>query len=329
MQFSDLPMPPPGDYINGSWSGTWVLTADGPVIVDEDGQPAPCDDSPRFDPLEIEPADALAGEFEANIWSWSPGYAEVQGSYFAPVCGQMFPTDPTEPVPGDPDGQPWYAPPWSIPPNRKPRQPGPELASAECGTPQRTWRPTMPRLITTALVALSLLLAGAALANPIACEREGTIDSDGDLVQLTFLGQCGIDNEYNTVIAQRLDDGEWTTLDGDWEAVGVEAAEGGSGVDDYTVYLQEDPCPRNGEVEYRLAFTWDDEPSSWYGDVVECTGIAADDDDAAADDDDDPAADDGGVQMGYPGLCSAAGSSAQALLVSLLAGLAIALRRRF
>ena len=193
----------------------------------------------------------------------------------------------------------------------------------------------MMRALTTLFAAtFALLLALPAVANPIACELEGGFSSDGAEVSAWFLGQCGTAADYESQqILQHLIEGEWVTVDGDWVEDGVESAEGGSGEMDYNVFRQTSLCDGSGEQQYRIAYLYDDSVNGWSDGTVLCDGgddddaVAADDDDAATDDDDAATDDDDdGVSRGLN--CSSAGSSSPALMVGLLAGLAIFMRRR-
>lgn len=126
------------------------------------------------------------------------------------------------------------------------------------------------------MYALLVLLASAttAQANPVSCEKAGsiTLAEDGKHALVQVLNSCEGPDDFAEYYAVQVNKGGWKTLHGDWAEVDTAEANGGSGMETYTVYENEVACPGQGSYDFRVAFVFDDETESWFSDTVECEG---------------------------------------------------------
>jgi hypothetical protein len=124
---------------------------------------------------------------------------------------------------------------------------------------------------------LALLLCALAHANPIACEQRGEIGiaEDGHHVWARFLGLCDSAAGYDDALAvqyQGDDEDGWTVIESHWVRTGTEEAEGGSGLESYSVFEQTVACPDEGNFEFRVAWINPDGAEGWFGQRIACEG---------------------------------------------------------
>ncbi len=133
----------------------------------------------------------------------------------------------------------------------------------------------MRALLMSSLLLSMLAAAPASLANPIACEQRGDVGiaEDGTQVVASFLGMCEDAATYDELLAVQVQlDGDWSILEGGWQNTGPEQAEGGSGVETYSVFEQAVDCPAAGPYEFRVAWIDSGGLQAWYGERIECAG---------------------------------------------------------